>query len=183
MAQQTRVLIIDDDQTILTVYKDLLGQHGYAVTTSGDGTTVVELLKSGSYDVILLDIRMPGIEGTDLLPLIKKLEPSVPVILVSAYCDETQRDYYASLGAAAAISKPFSREALLDTISRALNQEEGIPVVLRSLSLREGRDVVYRKLILSALRKTNWNQVHAAKLLGVSRHCLIRWVKRLGLAV
>ncbi len=183
MTQNTRLLIIDDDQAILDVYEGLLSRHGYTVATCRDSTNVVGLLKSGTYDVILLDIRMPGIEGTDLLPLIKKIQPSVPVILVSAYCDESERDYYTSLGAVAAISKPFSHETLLDAISRVLNHEEGIPVVLRSLSLREGRDVVYRKLILSALRKTNWNQVHAAELLGVSRHCLIRWMKRLDLAV
>ena len=54
--------------------------------------------------------------------------------------------------------------------------------MLRTLSLREGRDQVYRKLILCALQKVHWNQVRAAELLGVSRYCLIRWIKKLGIS-
>ena len=71
---------------------------------------------------------------------------------------------------------------LLDTIQRALQQEERIPLILTSLSLEAGRDLVYQKLIVAALRRTNWNQVKAAQLLGVSRYWLIRWMKRLGIS-
>ena len=181
MAETLRILVIDDDQAILDAYTDVLARHGYTVATCPDSTKVMGLLKTQRYDAILLDIRMPGIDGTDLLPLIKRLQPVVPVIVVSAYCDETNRDYYHTLGASEALAKPFSHEALLDALSRVLGQEADIPVTLRSLSLRDGRDVVYRKLITAALRKTNWNQVQAAHLLGVSRHCLIRWMKRLGI--
>jgi DNA-binding NtrC family response regulator len=132
--------------------------------------------------VVLLDIRMPGFEGTDLLPLIKKIYPDLPVVLVSAYCDESNASYYRRLGAFAMVSKPFSTELLQDTVARALEQQEEIPVVFTTLSLREGRDQLYRKLIIAALRKTEWNQVKAAELLGVSRYCLIRWMKKLGVA-
>ena len=48
-----------------------------------------------------------------------------------------------------------------------------------SLSLAEAKDQVYRKLIITALRKANWNQIKAAQLLGVSRYCLIRWLRKL----
>jgi DNA-binding NtrC family response regulator len=70
---------------------------------------------------------------------------------------------------------------LLDTIDRAIARQERIPLTLTSLSLREGREQVYRKLILAALQRTKWNQVKAAELLGVSRYCLIRWMKKLGI--
>ena len=71
---------------------------------------------------------------------------------------------------------------MLDTLARALDRQEQIPLVLTSLSLRAGRDQLYRKLILAALRKTDWNQVKSAELLGVSRYCLIRWLKKLGIS-
>ena len=177
----TRILIVDDEQRALTACQELLKLKHFDVTTCSDSRQVLGLIRSASYDAVLLDIRMPGLEGTDLLPLIKHLRPDVPVILVSAYCDPAHADYYQALGASATISKPFSHETLLDTLARTLQQEEAIPLTLTSLSLREGRDLVYRKLILSALIKTDWNQVRAAKLLGVSRYCLIRWMKRLGL--
>jgi len=177
-----RVLVIDDDEKLLTVYDGLLARRGFIVTTCPDSTQVIPLLKSNAYEVVLLDIRMPGFEGTDLLPLIKKVYPDLPVILVSAYCDEASVGYYHSLGAFAIISKPFSHEVVLDAVARALAQQEQIPLTLTNLSLREGRDQLYRKLILAALRKTGWNQVKAAELLGVSRYCLIRWLKKLGIS-
>lgn len=177
-----RVVVIDDDEKLLGVYEGLLTDRGFSVTRCPDSTQVLPLLKHSAFEVALLDIKMPGLEGTDLLPLIKKLHPDLPVILVSAYCDESNANYYHALGAFGMIPKPFSREVLLDTISRALDRQEHIPMVLTTLSLREGRDQLYRKLILVALRKTEWNQVKAAELLGVSRYCLIRWIKKLGIS-
>ena len=177
-----RLLIVDDEEKFLRNCKELLAFQGFEVTTCANSANVIKLLKDDAYDAVLLDIRMPGIEGTDLLPLIKKARPSVPVILLSAYCDSSSGGYYHALGAFDTISKPFSNEVLLDTIGRAIDQQERIPVVLTSLSLADGRDHVYRKLIISALRKTNWNQLRAADLLGVSRYCLMRWMKKLGIA-
>ncbi len=177
-----RILVIDDDEKLLGITEELLARHGYAPTTCHDSTRVVELLKRQPFDAVLLDIRMPGFEGTDLLPLIKKLHTDLPVILVSAYCDKTNAGYYHSLGAFDIIGKPFSHEVVLDTVGRAVNRQEHIPLVLTGLSLRSARDQLYRKLILAALRKTDWNQVKAAELLGVSRYCLIRWLKKLGIS-
>lgn len=181
-AARHHVLVIDDEPQCLATSEELLKLHGFAVTTCAVPTEVLPLLKANAYDVVLLDIRMPGLDGTDLLPLIKRLRPEVPVILVSAYCDAADANYYRALGAFGAISKPFSHELLVDTIARAIGQEEEIPVVLRGFSMRSARDQVYRKLILAALQRVRWNQVKAAELLGVSRYCLIRWVKKLGIA-
>lgn len=176
------VLVVDDDPKVLEVSRELLTRHGFAVTACSDSAQVIPLLNGDSFDAVLLDIQLPGIEGTDLLPLIKKRHPELPVILVSAYCDDANLSYYHGLGASDVVSKPFSHEVLLETITRALDHQQRIPLVLTSLSLREARDQVYRKLILSALRSTHWNQVKAAHLLGVSRYCLIRWIKKLGIS-
>ncbi|MBI3332682.1 MAG: response regulator [Candidatus Omnitrophica bacterium] len=171
--------MVDDDQPLLESCKELLTQRGFSVEICSESTRAIPLLKEGSYDAVLLDIRMPGIEGTDLLPLMKKVCPDLPVIIASGYCDETSRSYCLSLGAFEVLNKPFTPERLLDAIGRAVERQERIPFVLTNLSLREGRDTLYRKLILSALRKTNWNQVKAATLLGISRYCLMRWIRKL----
>ena len=177
-----RVFMVDDDEKSLGACQEVLTRRGFSVTTCSDSTQALSLLKTQTPDVALLDIRMPGMEGTDLLPLIKRVQPELPVILVSAYCDDTHAGYYHAMGAFDTISKPFSHEVLLETIARAMDQHEHIPLVLTSLSLHEGRDYVYRKLILASLRRTDWNQVKAAELLGVSRYCLMRWIKRLGIS-
>lgn len=182
IAKHPRLLVIDNEEKFLDSCKELLSTHGFAATTCADSRQALSMLAGDRYDAVLLDIRMPGLDGTDLLPLLKKRHPALPVILVSAYCDEANAGYYRQLGAFETVAKPFSAEVLLEAVRRAIQQEEHIPLVLTSLSLEEGRDQVYRKLILTSLSKTNWNQVKAAGLLGVSRHSLIRWMKRLGIA-
>ena len=177
-----RVLVVDDDEKLLSLCRDLLAGNGYDVTTCPDSTQVLPLLKTSVFEVVLMDIRMPGFEGTDLLPLIKKAYPDLPVILVSAYCGESSAGYYHALGAFDVIGKPFSHEVMRDTVARALKQQTQIPFVLTSFSLRDGRDQLYRRLIVGALQKTEWNQVKASALLGVSRYCLIRWMKKLGVS-
>lgn len=177
-----KALVVDDDPKVLGVYEELLNRRGFTVAGCADGARALSRLREERFAVVLLDIRMPGLEGTDLLPLIKKLRPELPVIVVSAYCDDSNRSYYQGLGALEAISKPFSHERLVDAVERALARQEHIPLVLASLSLKDGREQVYRKLILAALQRTHWNQVKAAELLGVSRYCLMRWVKKLGIA-
>lgn len=181
-AKRYRILIIDNEEKFLESCQEMLTGQGFSVATCVDSRQAVPMLKAGAYDVVLLDIRMPGLEGTDVLPLIKKLQPELPVILVSAYCDDSNAGYYRQLGAFEAVMKPFSSRVLLEAIARAVHQEERIPLVLTSLSLQDGRDHVYRKLILAALTQTGWNHVKAAEQLGVSRHSLIRWIKKLGIS-
>ena len=177
-----RLLVVDDDPKIVKLYEELFTPRGFAVTVCTDSAKAIPLLKGGGYRAVLLDVRMPGAEGTDLLPLMKKIAPDLPVIIVSAYCEPANTGYFFSLGAFDIIGKPFSTERVVDAVTRALEQQERIPVVLNTLSLREARNHVYRKLIVAALRRTNWNQVKAADLLGVSRYCLIRWLKKLGIS-
>lgn len=176
-----RVLLVDDDVEALTVCESSLAARGFAVTACADSAQVVALVQTRPFDVAVLDLRMPTLEGTDLLPLIKKDRPDLPVIIASAYCDETSGRYCRQLGAREIITKPFSQDALVAAIHRALCDEEAIPLVLTSLSLAEAQDQVARRLILAALRKAGWNQSRAAVFLGVSRYALLRWIKRLGL--
>ena len=174
-----QILVVDDDQAILDSCEALLVQHGFKVATCRQSTQAISRLKAGKFDLVVLDIRMPGLEGSDLLPLIKKAQHDLPVIIISAYPDEASRSYYYSLGAFEVFPKPLVSGQLLDAVERGMNHQREIPMVLTSMSLRQGRDQVYRKLILAALTRTHWNQVKAAELLGISRYCLMRWIKKL----
>jgi len=177
-ADPVRVLVVDDDLNMCRLTEMALTRSGYKVTICTDSTKAMDLLKDGPYGCVLLDIRMKGLEGTELLPLIKHHFPQLPVILVSAYCDRSNAGYYASLGAFDIVTKPYTDDLLLDVVSRAVGGKETIPVTLTSLSLNEARDQVFRKLIIAALQRSNWNQVKAAKLLGISRYSLRRWLQR-----
>lgn len=179
MAEPVRVLVIDDDPGACRLSELTLTKAGYKVTVCADSTRAMDLLKKDSYGCVLLDIRMKGLEGTDLLPIIKRNFPDIPVIIVSAYCNRSDAPYYSSLGAFELVAKPFSHDVLTDAVSRAVGATETIPMMLTSLSLAEARDQVTRKVIIAALRRANWNQVKAAQLLGISRYSLIRWLHKL----
>ena len=179
VANPKRVLVVDDDPSVPQCTAHALGKHGYEVTACFDSTKVVDSLSRTPYGCVLLDLRIHGIEGTELLPIIKHRFPDLPVIIISAYVDPSNQNYCTSLGAFEVIQKPFNDDLLVDVVNRAMGATETIPIVLESLSFNEARDRVYRKLIITALRRANWNQVQAAKLLGVSRYCLIRWLHRL----
>jgi len=182
--ESAKVLVVDDEPKVARVLKQTLELKGYRVTTCADCTKVLSLLKAEPYDLVLLDIRMPGLEGTELLPLIKKLKPELPVVIVSAYYDRSQASALTALGAYDVVHKPFEAQVLLGIVARALGERHSLTlsVHLASLRLREARDQLYRKVIVAALRQARWNHAEAARLLGISRRCLFVWIKRLGLA-
>lgn len=179
MAESKRILVVDDDLKICHVLEGLLTERGFKVTVCPDSSDAITRLKEAEYHCVLLDVRMKGLEGTELLPIIKRNFPDMPVVIVSAYVDRSDAGYYSSLGAFDLVAKPFNNDLLVDVVNRAVGATETIPFILTSFSLRGARDQVYRKLIVTALRKSNWNQVKAAELLGVSRYCLIRWLRKL----
>jgi len=174
-----RVLVVDDDINMCQLTEAALLRSGYEAAVCTDSAKVMDLLKDGPYGCVLLDIRMKGLEGTELLPIIKRSFPALPVILVSAYCDRSNASYYTSLGAFEVVTKPYPDDLLLDIISRAVGGRDTIPLVLASLSLDEAREQVFRKLIVMALQRSHWNQVKAAQLLGISRYSLRRWLSKL----
>ncbi len=179
MARTASVLVVDNDPRICKLAQRILTERGYAVAACAESGRAMNLLKETPYDCVLLDIRMEGLEGTELLPIIKRNFPTLPVIVISGYCEHEDATYYNSLGAFDVLTKPFTDERLVEAVNRAVGLGETIPLVLTSLSLAEARDQAYRKVIVTALRRTNWKQVGAARLLGISRYSLIRWLHRL----
>ncbi len=179
LGESKKVLAVDDDAVECELIGNLLEHKGYDVTACTDSHQAIDMIAAGEFDCILLDLHMNGLDGTELLPIIKHKFPELPVIIVSGFVDASNQRYYNSLGAFEVLGKPFSREHLLDALKRAVGVTETIPLVLDNLSLLDARDRVYRKLIVTALRRANWNQIKAAKLLGISRHCLMRWLKKL----
>ena len=113
-----RVLIVEDEpdmrETIAEVIKD-----EYDPILAADGRTGLDLLKKGGIDVILLDIRLPDINGLEVLSEAKKHDSNIEVVLVTAYPDVRNAVEATKLGAFDYISKPFHNQDLLHTIRRA----------------------------------------------------------------
>lgn len=172
-----KVLVVDDDVQYLEMMQDLLKDAGYDVQTCPDPLKAIDCLTAHSARCVLLDFHMPGLDGEDLLHLIHSKHPEIPVIICSGHL-EAEENYLIHEGAFEILAKPFDHQALCEVLNRALEKgHEVTPVVVEGLDLRAARDTVMRKVIIKALSKADFNVTQAAKLLGISRQYLIRYLK------
>ena len=82
---KVHILVVDDDKGHLAMLNTLLTDWGYSVSTSADGERAVELCREGPYDLVLMDVRMPGKSGLEALCEIKEFNPAIPVLIMTAY--------------------------------------------------------------------------------------------------
>jgi DNA-binding NtrC family response regulator len=85
MSDPPKILLVDDEERFRTTLRKMLTAQGLAVTAAGSGPEALEELRNHAYDVILLDIRMPGMDGLETLTQIKKLRPDTEVIMLTGH--------------------------------------------------------------------------------------------------
>ena len=120
-AMSLRALLIDDDLRLSDLLTSYLGQNGVAVTHAGDGSRGLSMLDSGAFDVVLLDIMMPGLDGLEVCKRIRA-KSSVPILMLTARGDETDRVVGLEMGADDYLAKPFSARELLARIRAVLRR-------------------------------------------------------------
>src|SRR5512142_2285941 len=82
---QRSILVADDDASIRSLLKQLLADEGYAVVEAATGSEVVEQMKSGSPDLVIMDVRMPELDGIEALQKVKSLSPRTNVLIMTAF--------------------------------------------------------------------------------------------------
>ena len=117
------VLIVDDEPSISTTLEGILTDEGYDVSMAENGTQALELVKSNSPDIILLDIWMPGLDGIEVLKAIKEFQSDLEVIIMSGHGSIDTAVRATKLGAFDFIEKPLSLENVLTTITHAIEQQ------------------------------------------------------------
>lgn len=117
-----RVLIVDDEVDACDNLSDILTDRGYAVDIAHDGSSALELVEQNGYDVALLDLRMPGMDGLDLYRRIRQIVASTVAIVVTAYARSETAKSVLDAGAWRIVSKPVDLVALLDLIAEAASQ-------------------------------------------------------------
>jgi DNA-binding NtrC family response regulator len=115
-----KVLIIDDDQTLLDALKTILRAAGYEIVSAPSGEAGLKALSDAPVDLVLLDLRLPGMQGPEVLQKIREASPHLPVIIITAYCQEEMRREIERLGVVAVICKPFAPEVMLSLIMETL---------------------------------------------------------------
>ncbi len=115
-----RVLIIDDEAAIRDSLEALLSMEGFHVTMAADGAAGLEQLAHGEFDLLLLDLALPGESGIDLLPRILEMQPGLPVIMITAYGTVSNVVDAIRAGAENFVQKPWDNEKLLADIRAAI---------------------------------------------------------------
>ncbi|VTR69319.1 fused DNA-binding response regulator in two-component regulatory system with ZraS: response regulator; sigma54 interaction protein [Desulfosarcina cetonica] len=115
----TRILIVDDDPGHLITLKTIIGSWGYATETADDGDTAINRVKTESFDLILMDIRMARVSGIEALAQIKAYNPVIPVIIMTAYSSVASAIDALKKGAYDYLVKPLDFDLLKLTIQRA----------------------------------------------------------------
>ncbi|MDH4217152.1 MAG: sigma-54 dependent transcriptional regulator [Candidatus Aminicenantes bacterium] len=120
MARKGLIHIIDDEPIIHEVLGDFLTSEGYEVKLSLSGEEALERHSTNTYDLILLDLLMPGMNGIDVLKKLKKIDPHAVIIIITAYASVESAISAMKIGAFDYVQKPFKHGELLLTIERAI---------------------------------------------------------------
>jgi DNA-binding response OmpR family regulator len=122
MTEKKRILIVDDDESIRTLLSAQLTGQGYEVSSVDGGGVAIETLGSQSYDVILLDIQMPTVDGFEVLKYAKEKQPATKVIMLSGFADMKNMIVAKQLGADQFVSKPYEFTELLSALQAVLGE-------------------------------------------------------------
>ncbi|MDI6853986.1 MAG: response regulator [Deltaproteobacteria bacterium] len=116
-----RLLVVDDEPNMLRLLKTILmDKTGYEVETTNNPLEVEKMLKEQPYDLVVTDLKMPLVDGIDLIEIIKKIDSQIPIIIITAYGTMETAEEAIQKGAYDFITKPFRKESILITIKRAL---------------------------------------------------------------
>lgn len=129
--EKTHILVAEDDKNILTGLVDTLESEGYLVSPAADGEKALHLFKNNTYDLILLDIMMPGKSGYDACREIRSRDEDIPIIMLTAKGEEIDKVVGLQLGADDYITKPFGVHELLARIAAVLRRSKRNPDHLR----------------------------------------------------
>ena len=120
--RRKRILLVDDEANVRTVFSDLLRRESYIVKGVENGLDAIKVLEEETFDLALVDLKMPRMDGIEVLENIKKMKPQLPVIIYTGYGSVTSAVEAMRKKATDFINKPFSPEELKLSIRKALGR-------------------------------------------------------------
>jgi two-component system NtrC family response regulator len=143
--RKATVLVVDDDREMVSMLRDLLEATGYRAVTAYSGAEALAMVEREEPDLMISDLRMSGMNGDQVQTQVKRIAPSLPVVIITAFGSIATAVKSMRLGAFDYVTKPFSNDELLLVVSRALEDRELRREVLRlrsELAHRFGLDQI-----------------------------------------
>jgi DNA-binding NtrC family response regulator len=142
-AKKRKVLIVEDEAVVRDSVREWLVEDGYDVEVAENGEEALKKIKQEEYGVIVLDLKLPGIDGLQVFEQAKELKPETKGVIITAYPSQETQDRAKKLGLMDYLAKPFKVEDLEKLISQALGEAEAKKVGKKHLWLELGA-VSYR---------------------------------------
>jgi two-component system, OmpR family, alkaline phosphatase synthesis response regulator PhoP len=159
-----RILVVEDDRAVQKALKRLFESEGFTVDVKADGKSALEAFRASAPSAIVLDLRLPSMSGRDVCREVKQQVPTLPIIILSATTDVTDKVLLLELGADDYVTKPFSPRELLARVRAALRRTartevgevatfDGISVNFAKMEVvREGRSIEMTAREFNALK-------------------------------
>ena len=125
------ILIVDDEPNYQIILGELLRDEGYEVFTADNGTAALPIIRDTDLDLVLSDMKMPGMDGIELMKKIKEFNRDLPVILITAFAEVEKAVEAMHLGAFTYLAKPFSNEQLLASVRKAIEHYQLVREIKR----------------------------------------------------
>jgi len=122
VADRPRVLIVDDEQAVRDLVAKTLAMAEYDVRTAPDGPTAIAELRGGEFDLLITDLKMPGMDGLSVIREARRLSTELPIIIITGYSTEASAIEAINLGVCGYLTKPFRLPRVLAAAARALGE-------------------------------------------------------------
>ena len=134
MKTKPSILVVDDELIVRDSLSDWLAEDGYNVATAKNGTEALSMVRKRDWDVLLVDLKMPGLSGLEVLSKVKEINPNIPVIIMTAYATVDTAVEAIKSGAYDYITKPFNPEEITLTLKKIIAHQE---LLRENILLRE----------------------------------------------
>ena len=126
MTDSWRILVADDEEIIREACERIMRRAGHQVLVAADGRQALEYLKNECFDLLLLDIKMPGIDGLEIMNIIKRERCGVKVVVITGHGTNDTAARAALAGASGFLTKPFSPNQLRQEVKRAMRRRSDV---------------------------------------------------------
>jgi DNA-binding NtrC family response regulator len=124
LRESIRLLLIDDEVGFTTVMAKRLTRRGFDVTAVFSGSEAIQAMRKADFDLVVLDLKMEDMDGIEVLRIFKKMDPDLPVIMLTGHGSETSAGECVGLGAYDYLFKPYEFDELLDKINAAVGSRK-----------------------------------------------------------
>lgn len=174
----TRILIVDDDHELRETIKEVIEQENFQATTAQNADEALALVQNDSFDLIILDMVMPGTDGMNAIPLLRRHSPGSRIVAITAFSTVQNAVQALRQGAHDYLSKPFTIETLLATIGKNLQEASFTDCVetMGSEEVFQGlANLLRRQIIFTLKQQGNMRFMELVRALAIEDHTKVNF--------